>query len=214
MARSFSEKKRNSFTKTPKPLLLLIAEGRNVTETQYFRQFQLRHSTFNIKILTPGSATDPERMLETLERFWKKHDMSSARGDQGFVVLDLDCNEKKARLIKKLENGSQIARFIVSNPCFEVWFVLHYRYSTHVYSDGNEVIKDLRRYIPEYQKNTDVTEALSGRLDTAMENACKLVEHYEKMDCQWPSDRCNPRTDVPGIIDVIQRMGGNATSNK
>ena len=51
MARSFSEKKRDSFVKTPKPLLLLIAEGRNVTETQYFRQFQQRYSTFNIKVL-------------------------------------------------------------------------------------------------------------------------------------------------------------------
>lgn len=211
MVRLFSEKKRDSFIKTPKSLLLLIAEGRNVTETQYFRQFQQRYSSFNIKILTPGSATDPEKMLETLERFWKKYDMSYTRGDQGFVVLDLDCNEKKARLIEKLESGSKIARFIVSNPCFEVWFVLHYRYSTHVYSDGNEVIKDLKRYIPEYQKNTDVTEALSGRLDTAMENACKLVKYYEEMDYQWPSDKCNPRTDVPEIINEIKRMGGDAT---
>lgn len=32
MARSFSEKKRNSFVKTPKPLLLLIAEGNGKTK--------------------------------------------------------------------------------------------------------------------------------------------------------------------------------------
>lgn len=209
MARSFSEKKRDTFVKTPKPLLLLIAEGRNVTETQYFRQFQRQHSAFNIKILTPGSATDPDKMLETLERYWKQYDMSYARGDQGFVVLDLDCNEKKARLIEKLESGSKIARFIVSNPCFEVWFVLHYRYSTHVYSDGDEVIKDLRRFIPDYQKNTDVTASLSGMLDTAMENARKLVEYCEEMGYHWPSNECNPRTDVPAIIHEIKRMGGD-----
>ena len=209
MARSFSEKKRDTFVKTPKPLLLLIAEGRNVTETQYFRQFQRQHSAFNIKILTPGSATDPDKMLETLERYWKQYDMSYARGDQGFVVLDLDCNEKKARLIEKLESGSKIARFIVSNPCFEVWFVLHYRCSTHVYSDGGEVIKDLRRFIPDYQKNTDVTASLSGMLDTAMENARKLVEYCEEMGYHWPSNECNPRTDVPAIIHEIKRMGGD-----
>lgn len=209
MARSFPQKKRDSFIKTPKPLLLLIAEGRNVTETQYFRQFQQQHSSFNIKILTPGSATDPEKMLETLERYWKQYDMSYARGDQGYVVLDLDCNEEKAHLINKLENGNKIARFIVSNPCFEIWFVLHYRFSTHVYSDGNEVIKDLKKYIPEYQKNSDVTGALSGKLDTAMENARKLVDYYEEMGYQWPSNKCNPRTDVPEIIHEIRRMGGD-----
>ncbi len=209
MPRSFSEKKRDSSAKIPKPLLLLIAEGRNVTETQYFRQFQQQHSAFNIKILTPGSATDPNTMLETLERFWKQYEMSYARGDQGFVVLDLDCNEKKARLIEKLESGSRIARFIVSNPCFEVWFVLHFRYSTHVYSDGDEVIKDLKKYIPEYQKNTDVTAPLSGMLDTAMENARKLVEYCEEMGYHWPSNDCNPRTDVPIIIHEIKRLGGD-----
>lgn len=211
MARSFHEKKRDSLVKTPKPLLLLIAEGRNVTETQYFRQFQKQHSAFNIKILTPGSATDPEKMLETLERYWERYDMSYTRGDRGFVVLDLDCNEKKAHLIEKLEGGSQIARFIVSNPCFEVWFVLHYRYSTHVYSDGDEVIKDLRKYIPEYQKNTNVTEMLSGMIDTALENACKLVKYYEGMEYHWPSNECNPRTDVPEIINEIKRMGGDVS---
>ena len=210
MTRSFSVKVRDSSAKTPKPLLLLIAEGRNVTETQYFRQFQRQHSAFNIKILTPGSATDPDKMLETLERYWKKYDMSDARGDQGFVVLDLDCNEKKARLIEKLQSGSKIARFIVSNPCFEVWFVLHYRYSTHVYSDGNAVIKELKNYIPDYQKNTDVTELLSGKLDAAMKNAHKLVEHYEEIGYHWPSNECNPRTDVPKIIFEIKRMGGYA----
>jgi len=209
MKRSFSEKKRDSFLKFPKPLLLLIVEGKNVTETQYFRQFQRQHSAFNLKILTPGSATDPEKMLETLESFWKKYDMSFSRGDRGFVVLDLDCNEKKANLIKKLEKGSEIAKFIVSNPCFEVWFVLHYRYSTHIFTDGNEVIRELKKYIPDYQKNTDVTEALSGKLDLALDNARKLVEYYEEMGYHWPSNKCNPRTDVLEIIDEIQRMGGD-----
>lgn len=211
MARSFSEKKRDTFTKTPKPLLLLIAEGRNVTESQYFRQFQKQHSAFNIKILTPGSATDPEKMLETLERYWGMYDMSFTRGDRGYVVLDLDCNVKKARLIEKLERGSKIARFIVSNPCFEVWFVLHYRYSTHVYSDGDEVIKDLKKFIPGYQKNTDVSETLSEMMDTALENAHKLVEYYEEMGYRWPSNECNPRTDVPEIINEIKRMGGDVS---
>lgn len=209
MARSFSVKKRDSFVKTPKPLLLLIAEGKNITEAQYFRQFQRQHSTFNIKILTPGSATDPEKMLETLERYWKQYDMTFEKGDKGFVVLDLDCSEKKAQLIEKLEYGTKIARFIVSNPCFEVWFVLHFRYSTHVYSDGNEVIKELKQHIPEYQKNTEVKKSLSGMLDTALENARKLVDYYEEMGYHWPSVECNPRTDVPEIIYEIMRLGGD-----
>ncbi len=209
MARRFVEKRRDTFSKAPKPLILLIAEGRNVTETLFFRQFQEQHSSFNIKILTPGSATDPERMLQTLERFWYQNDMSFSKGDKGYVVLDLDCNEQKARIIEKLENGSKIAKFIVSNPCLEVWFVLHFQYSTHVYSDGKEVLEDLRKHIPDYPKNTDVAPRLSGSLETALENARKLVNHFDKLGYHWPSKECNPRTDVPEIIYEIKRLGGD-----
>lgn len=215
MERSFSERKRGSFIRKQKPLLLLITEGRNVTERQYFKQFQRQHLAFNIKVLTPGSATDPDRMRETLERYWKQYDLSYDRGDRGYVVLDLDCNDSKAKLIERLEKESEIAKFIVSNPCFEIWFLLHYRYSTHSYSDGREVIKDLRKYIPEYEKNTDVTEILTEKLEVAMDNAKKLVDYYEELRAPWPSNDCNPRTDVPEIIrEIIQMAGEKANDNR
>ena len=54
MARSFSRKKRNTATRRQKPLILIIAEGQNVTESQYFRHFQEQHADYNIKILIPG----------------------------------------------------------------------------------------------------------------------------------------------------------------
>lgn len=37
MAREFRRKKRNIVTRQQKPLILLIAEGKNVTESQYFK---------------------------------------------------------------------------------------------------------------------------------------------------------------------------------
>lgn len=48
MARSFSRKKRNTATRRQKPLILIIAEGQNVTESQYFRHFQEQHADYNI----------------------------------------------------------------------------------------------------------------------------------------------------------------------
>ena len=87
MARKFSVKQRNTRTKTPKPLILLVAEGRNVTETLYFKQFQKQHAAYNIKILTPGSVTDPEGMLKKLERFWQKNEMDAEKGDLVFATF-------------------------------------------------------------------------------------------------------------------------------
>ena len=209
MARKFSVKQRNTGSRKPKPLIILVAEGRNVTETLYFRQFQRQHAAYNIKVLTPGSITDPEGMLKKIEGFWHKNEMDQDKGDLGFIVLDLDCDEEKANLIKKLEAGSKIAQFIVSNPCFEIWYILHFKYTTHVYASGAEVIRDLKNYINNYEKNRDVSGALSDKMETAIENAKRLEGYFEELGYKWPSVEGNPRTDVPLIIKSIRELGGD-----
>lgn len=209
MARKFSIKPRNTGTRAPKPILLLVAEGRNVTETLYFKQFQKQHAAYNIKIVTPGSVTDPEGMLEKLESYWKRNEMDLMKGDRGFVVLDLDCDDKKGRIIEKLEASSKVAQFVVSNPCFEVWFLLHYKYTTHVYLSGAEVIRDLRNYISDYEKNRDISKLLSDKKEIAYQNALKLAKHFDELSYRWPSNKGNPRTDVPIIIKTMNDLGGD-----
>ena len=186
MARSFSRKKRNTATRRQKPLILIIAEGQNVTESQYFRHFQEQHADYNIKILIPGHITDPSGMQKTILRYWDQYGMDEEKGDVAFIVLDLDCNSEKGRLIRKLEKENENARFVVSNPCFEVWFLLHFRYSTR-------------------EKNTDVALLITDDIEIAMKNAEKLRKHFLDIGAEWPSNACNPRTDVPVVIDAINR---------
>ena len=178
MARSFSRKKRNTATRRQKPLILIIAEGQNVTESQYFRHFQEQHADYNIKILIPGHITDPSGMQKTILRYWDQYGMDEEKGDVAFIVLDLDCNSEKGRLIRKLEKENENARFVVSNPCFEVWFLLHFRYSTRAYYTSSEVIRDLRKYIPDYEKNTDVALLIADDIEIAMKNAEKLRKQW------------------------------------
>ena len=209
MAKLFPRKQRNTFSRVPRPIMLIVAEGNNVTERQYFHHFQHQYIGYNIKIDTKGFETDPEGMLDTLTKYWKENELSLEKGDRGYVILDLDCNDKKAQLIKKLEAGTNLASFVVSNPCFEVWFLLHFRYSTHAYASGEEVINDLRKYIADYRKNSDVFDVISEATDTALQNAKKLEQHFGGIGYKWPSNKCNPRTDIPIVIEEIRRMRGN-----
>lgn len=211
MAR-FPVKHHGRHNKSPKPIILIVAEGRNVTETLYFKQFQKQHSDYNIKLLMPGSSTDPKGMLNKLETFWRENEMSLEAGDYGFVVLDLDCNDKKGELIEKLDKSSRLAKFIVSNPCFEVWYLLHFKYTTHIYTDGNDVISDLRNYIPGYEKNIDVNENLSDKTDTAITNAYRIKKHFEDLGYKWPSKDCNPRTDIHEVITTIRNIESNQSN--
>ena len=206
MTRIFSKKNRNRVTRKKKPLILIIAEGKNVTESQYFESFQKQHSGFNIKVLTPGNITDPAGMQRKILQYWKDKGLDEKQGDIAFIVLDLDCSAEKAQRIKKLSEYSTITKFIVSSPCFEVWFLLHFRYSTRACTSSNEAIKDLRKYISGYEKNTDVAPIIAGNLETAMENAKKLKEYFDGMNVEWPSEIRNPYTDVPIIINAFDRL--------
>jgi len=207
MARTFSKKKRNKATRPPNPLILIIAEGQNVTESQYFKSFQEQHAGFNIKVLIPGHITDPAGMQKIILRYWNQYEMDEGKGDKAYIVLDLDCNEEKGKLIRKLAKENPSAEFIVSNPCFEVWFLLHFRYSTKAYLTSAEAVRDLRTYIPQYEKNTDVAPFIADELETAIKNAGRLKNYFENLDTEWPSNECNPRTDVQVIIDVIKEYG-------
>ena len=206
MTRIFSKKDRNKITRKQKPLILIIAEGKNVTESQYFESFQRQHSGFNIKVLTPGNITDPAGMQRKTLQYWKDKGLDEKQGDAAFIVLDLDCSSEKAQRIKKLAERSIITKFIVSNPCFEVWFLLHFRYSTHAYASSTEAIKDLKKFIPGYEKNTDVAPIIADNLGTAMENAKRLKDYFDEISAEWPSENRNPYSDVPIIINIFNNL--------
>jgi hypothetical protein len=208
MPRMFSKKIRK-VTRKKKPVILFIAEGKNVTESQYFTSFQKQHNGFSIQILTTDHSTDPKRLFQKITRYWKDKELDEKQGDIGFIVLDLDCNSDKANLIRELSKKNSFIKFIVSNPCFEVWFLLHFKYTTHTYASSSETVRALRNYISNYEKNMSVAEAIADKLENAMTNAGKLKKYFEEIGAEWPSEMCNPCTDVPIVIDVFNKYNNN-----
>lgn len=58
------------YKKQRKPIIVLICEGRNQTETKYFNHFNKRENPYNLRIL-PSEATDPKNMAKKLEKLLK-----------------------------------------------------------------------------------------------------------------------------------------------
>lgn len=198
MARTFTKKPRGGACRPQNATILIAAEGKNATEKNYFSSFCKAHVGFVIHFVKKGS-TDPENMMNDLDDAWERENLNSDNGDKGYIVLDLDCSEKKANLIKRL--SSQHGKFIVSNPCFEVWFLMHFQCSTHSFANCSEVIEALRKHIPGYQKNFDVYSIIEQRLDdTALPNADKIDRTYKNEKFEWPTSHFNPKTAVPELI--------------
>jgi len=203
--RKFERKRRNTETRKQKPIILIVAEGTNVTESQYFKSFQRQNAKCNIRIIIAKHITDPEGMLKALQQKWHDLGLDSRKGDRAYVVLDLDCDDDKADLIAGLESKTKEVKFIVSNPCFEVWFLLHYRYSTKQYYSSEAVVKDLKTLMPDYEKNLDISDQLESMNCEAIGNAEKLRRYFDELGYKWPSNACNPRTDVDFVVSIIKQ---------
>lgn len=96
---------------------------------------------------------------------------------------------------------AQNIRVYLSNPCFEIWYLLHFRYSTKQYNSNDEVINDLKKYLANYKKNQNVFDILLPLVSTALNNAKKLVNYHSnnKSDCL----NFSPSTDVYQLIELL-----------
>ncbi len=202
--RSFSSKKRNKPSRKEKPMIIITAEGRNETEAQYFDHFRTPDCPYIIKFHKAGHLTDPTKLAESIRKRWDAEDAEVRTGDMAFVIVDLDNKETKAKEIQQLEAKNRVEKFIVSNPSFEVWYLLHYEYSTRSYINADAVIRELRKHYPEYEKTSDMYPLLKEKLDEAITNAEKLEDYHKAENHLHPDVNCNPYTDVHKLIKIIR----------
>ena len=202
--REIGIKKRGTSRRKLKPVYLIIAEGKNKTEVLYLSHFQDQEKSYSIRFVKAGYKTDADSLYNALIDKWKKLDLSAKNGDLGFVILDIDNDPLKAQKISALaqNNTNTEVSFVVSNPTFEVWLLMHFKYTTKQYKDGNTVIKELRRYLPNYEKNRDCFEDCKDKIKEAVKNSITIAEYYA--DNEWPSIECNPRTDMGYLIECME----------
>lgn len=202
--REIGIKKRGTSRRKLKPVYLIIAEGKNKTEVLYLSHFQDQEKSYSIRFVKAGYKTDADSLYNALIDKWKKLDLSAKNGDLGFVILDIDNDPLKAQKISALaqNNTNTEVSFVVSNPTFEVWLLMHFKYTTKQYKDGNTVIKELRRYLPNYEKNRDCFEDCKDKIKEAVKNSITIAEYYA--DNEWPSIECNPRTDMGYLVECLE----------
>lgn len=201
--RHFRDKSRGKPQRKRKPVVLLIAEGQNKTEKLYFQHFSTPESKYAVKVVSRGE-TGPQGMLDSLQRECMENDVS-AKDDIAGIILDLDCNEERAKQLRELLSQEEYAHYkaFASNPCFEVWFVAHFHELRGTYSGSSQVLEDLKRQLPDYDKGRDCYRKLKDHTQEAIER-CKAKEKQYKA-FNWPSADCNPRTDVAELVELVTK---------
>lgn len=211
MARKIEQLKRNRKIRKIKQTVLFEFEGNNMTEETYFKHFQNRNNDYNIKFAY-GHDTDPVGMIKSLINYMEKEDINTKNGDKIYCVFDGDLNINKQ---KRIDEAVKIAErenidIIISIPSFELWYRLHYSYTTKFYSSNKELIKDLKKYIPNYEKNMDVYNLLEEYTKVAIENSKKLEEYQLNHLKNLNDINCNPYTSVYKPVEyLLERKNKN-----
>ena len=187
MGRKLSSLKRRKPFIAQRQRFILISEGKN-TELAYFEALKAHYPSALIAIEYVGPAGTPisikskvaARMAELRQ---EQRNNPSAKADTVWAVFDRDKHDYIDEAIAGCKSaGGQVA---YSNPCFEVWLILHHE-DYHAADDHSQIQKRYQKLDPDYVHNGSKTPNCAMLIDKVEaaeqrgENQCKRREEEGK----------------------------------
>lgn len=189
-------------SREPRARFLLLCEGR-VTEPGYFNFIKscLRDSLLTIEISKERG--DPLRLVKAAdalrsaaEQRARKIKDDNLRYDEVWCVFDVD---EHSRLDEAMALADRLdIRIAVSNPCFELWPLLHF-VDQRAHVSGTSLRNMLQSHMPGYDKSLPC-ERLRGKYSAALGRAQTLREQHIR---NGRSPMWNPNTDVWVLVEAL-----------
>jgi hypothetical protein len=178
--RTAADYARRGPAREPYDLVLIVCEGAK-TEPFYFDGLRVaeRLSSANIKV-TPADGSDPMSIVQYAERFIDAY-------DRVFCVFDRDGHANYDVALQRIAQSpyAQSKRLLAipSWPCFELWMLLHFRYSSGAIVGRKATYNEL---LP--------------RRASAMTHAIRLQKENARTGAN------NPSTRVHELIDYLLNL--------
>jgi hypothetical protein len=186
-------------------LVLIACEGKK-TEPGYFREIAKRWGIrrSQVTILDQVGGTDPLSVVKAAEgeAERKKGNPEGIEYEEIWCVFDREGEHfKPATFDKALKHARNKGyECAVSVPCFEFWYLLHFRRTARGFSDKNEIVRVLRKSLPEHDDPQEAVKKLEPRTNDAIENA----QWIRADNARGGRDR--PSTDVDRLVVSLMEM--------
>lgn len=201
--------KRRAPQHQPKIVLYVFCEGQN-TEPFYLRDFSNAWGNKLVKMIPYEAAGVPLTLIKAASAKKIELDNVARKGrnsfDSDFQVWGVfDVDEHPS-----VEDAKQMARsagvnVAISNPCFDLWALLHFHYQdAHIHR--HKVQKALTQVMPNYDGNKSKIfdyELMHSRYEVAKRNAEGLLKRRKEEG----TPAGNPSTDVFHLLDIIIKNG-------
>jgi RloB-like protein len=193
-------RRRRAF-RPPLPRFLIVCEG-TLTEPGYFQETRrLERSLIDLEI-SPGG--EPKALVQravekkkNAERLARSQKDSNLRYDQVWCVFDID--EHPLIPEAKQQAGANGIELAISNPCFELWALLHFR-DQRAHIERGPLHHECKKYMPGYEKQLPSAQ-MHPLCDDAMGRARDLDRWQISRGCEG----ANPST---GVYRLMERIRG------
>ena len=197
-------------TRAPAARIVVVMEGAS-TEPRYLKMFRRIYGHQSVTLVPIGGAGDPRAVVErAIEESRKMKRDSLADRDSVWAMFDRDIHPRFAEA-KNLAQGNGIS-LAISNPCFEIWGILHYQ-DHDAPLDRHECQRLLGDLCPGYRRSggkvfDDRTAIANGYLD-----AVKRAERSLERRTEEGTPGGNPSTSVHLVTERI-RLGVDQVKQK
>lgn len=179
--------------------VLIACEG-DETEPGYLEALK-RELRLGAMVVITGWGT-PSAVVADAARRCRRARREGAPFDTVWCVFDRDHHEDFERALQKArEQGMRVAPSV---PCFELWLLLHYRFTTRPFECYADVARELRNHLPGYKKTAD-WDALLVKRTAAREHAERLLEHGMSVSVNGIAHP-NPSTRVHELIAFLEAL--------
>lgn len=199
MKRSY---RRRDPSRSPKPRIVVVTEGTS-TEPLYLKLFRRLHRITSVAVAVIPLGQDPRAVVERAisEREESASD-ADAEDDSFWAMFDRDEHSRFDEAVD-LARGNDIPT-AMSNPCFELWAILHYEL-LDAPSSRRECQRRLAELCPSYGrsgKRFEDEDAIRNSYDDAVRRARTLLDR--RRNEQQPYG--NPSTTVYELTEHVAQF--------
>ncbi|MEI7990503.1 MAG: RloB family protein [Chloroflexota bacterium] len=193
-SRKRSHKERGVDVTAIRQRFLIVCEGTK-TEVNYFRRF---HAP-GLVIQVEGTGMNTLNVVDEALRLSQEEEY-----DQVWCVFDKD-DFALDRFENAIHRAGQKGFYVAySNQSFELWFVLHFEYlNTAINRSGYMKKLDNHLRFKYDKKNTEMYQILKCKIETAIQNAERLLKNYDKAH----SGQNDPSTTVHELVKILLEQG-------
>ncbi len=201
-------------------LVILACEGRK-TEKLYFEAWFAALKNYIALssascVVAAHQHTNPTGVLEDLLRFKDYAGRTYKDYEHRWIIFDRDEERHSGgghtledfnKAIAKARKNRPEIKVGWSNPCFELWYLLHFHFHNTAI-DRDQVILKLKQAMKEaYDKSrTDMFSLLESHLPKAFKNARQLIEEARTASGKLIPANANPATNVYELVELLQSL--------